>query len=333
MIRLMKNAAIKRLLAHLAALACLAALVGPAALRAAEQPAGMVRLKTDVELDDSVLRLSDLFEPLAPIADASIARAPAPGKRVELSARWLATVARSYGIDWRPDSRFDRAVVTRRSTTIEAPLIKAVLRDALAEEGVGGDITIILDDPALALHLPVDSLASLGLTGLAYNPSSGRFRVQAVAPAEGTPIAKVTVTGRAATMAEIPVPRRRILPGEIIRPRDLDWRSLPVNRLAADSVLDHRAIVGKSPRRALKAGEPVRAAILQEPVLVAKNALVTLRLVTDRMVLTAQGRALEPGSKGETVRIVNTKSRAMVSGVVLASGAVEVPHPAGGAIR
>lgn len=321
----MKTTAMKRLLAGLAALTFLA---GPAALRATEQPDGKVLLKTQVELNDSVVRLSDLFEPLAAEADRTIARAPAPGRSVELGARWLASVARGYGIDWRPDTRFDRVTVTRRSTAIEAPIIKAALRDALAEEGQVGDIAILLDDPALALHLPVGSLASFGLSGLAYNPTSGRFRVQAVSPAEGTPVAKVMVTGRAVTMAEIPVPRRRILPGEVIRSQDLDWRSLPSDRLASDALLDHAAIIGKSPRRALKAGEPVRSAILQEPVLVAKNALVTLRLVTNRMVLTAQGRALEPGAKDQVVRVMNTKSRTVVSGVVLASGAIEVAHPA-----
>lgn len=324
----MKNLAPRHLLGPVAAMVFLAGLAMSADLDAAE-PAEPVRLKTEVLLDDTLVHLSDLFEPLAPVADRAIARAPAPGKRVELSARWLAAMARNHGIDWRPASRFDRAVVTRRSARLEAPVIKAALRDALAAEGVEGDISILLDNPDLALHIPVESTASLGLSGFAYNPANGRFRAQAVAPAQGQPVARVTVTGRAAAMTEVPVPRRRVLPGEIIRASDIEWRNLASDRLGADQLLDHRAIVGKSPRRALKAGEPVRAANLQEPVLVAKNALVTLRLVTNRMVLTAQGRALEPGSRGDVVRVVNTKSRAIVSGIVLASGAIEVPHPTG----
>ena len=329
----MRNYAKNRIFGALAVLVCLTVLTVSAGLKAADQTGDEVMLKPDVLLDDAVVRLSDLFEPLAPVPDRAIARAPAPGKSVELSARWLATVARSHGIAWRPATRYERAVVTRRSATIEAPAIKAALRDALSDAGVHGDISIMLDNPELALHLPVDSAAGLGLTGLAYNPSSGRFRAQAVASAEGGPVAKVTVTGRAAAMTEVPVPRRRILPGEIVRAGDLDWRSLPADRLAGDAVLDHNAIIGMSPRRALKAGEPVRGAILQEPVLVSKNALVTLRLATERMVLTAQGRALEPGARGEIVRVVNTKSRTVVSGVVLADGTIDVPHPTGASIR
>jgi flagella basal body P-ring formation protein FlgA len=42
------------------------------------------------------------------------------------------------------------------------------------------------------------------------------------------------------------------------------------------------------------------------------------------MRLTAQGRALQDGAKGEVVRVVNTKSNTTVSGVVVADGKVTV---------
>jgi len=316
----------------IAGLLTLALLVGGAAQAAAEPSAGRAMLKPEVEISDPLLRLSDLFAPVAPEADRAVARAPEPGRKLELGARWLATVAQGHGIDWQPTTRFDRVVVTRSSTAIEAPAIQTALRDALDGQNQGQEFSVLLDDPTITLHLPLGSEATLGISGLSYNPSNGRFRAKAVAPADA-PIAEATVTGRAVAMVDMPVPRRRIMRGEIIRADDLQWRRVPADRLAADALIDPAAVLGKSPRRALKTGEPVRSGQLQEPVLVPKNALVTLRLATERMVLTAQGRALEPGTKGEVIRVMNTQSRTIVNGTVLASGAVAVPHPAGQPIR
>ncbi len=313
----------------IAGLLALALLAGVSAADAAETPAGRVMLKPEVEIDGSLLRLGDLFEPLPPEADHAIARAPEPGRRIEFGARWLAAVAQEHGIAWRPATRFDRVVVSRRSIAIEAPQIQTALHATLGRMTPGQEIAVALDDPTIALHLPLGSEASLGISALSYNPANGRFRAKAVSPADGAPAVEATVTGRAVVMVEVPVPRRRIMRGEIIGTDDLDWRRIAADRLAADVLVDAAAVLGKSPRRALKAGEAVRSGQLREPVLVPKNALVTLRLATERMVLTAQGRALEPGTRGDVIRVMNTQSRTIVNGTVLASGAVAVPHPAG----
>ena len=42
------------------------------------------------------------------------------------------------------------------------------------------------------------------------------------------------------------------------------------------------------------------------------------------MILTAQGRALQNGSKGDVIRILNAKTHKMIDGVVVNSGTVTV---------
>jgi flagella basal body P-ring formation protein FlgA len=59
-------------------------------------------------------------------------------------------------------------------------------------------------------------------------------------------------------------------------------------------------------------------------VLVPRGGLVTLVLVTPAMSLTARGRALEAGGLGDTVRIANVDSQAVIAGVVTAAGEVTV---------
>ena len=96
-------------------------------------------------------------------------------------------------------------------------------------------------------------------------------------------------------------------------------------------VLDAQSVIGKGPRRPIGLDQPIRSGDLREPVTVKKNSLVTISLRTERMVLTAQGRALEDGATGNVIRVMNTKSNTVINAVVAESGLVEVQPAAGAA--
>lgn len=303
-----------------------AAVIGAAASSpaGAAETAMAVMLNNRVVVEDRLVRLGDLFTGLDEAAATPVARAPEPGQRTEVDARWLAAVAKAYGVDWRPGSSFDRAVIERASLVIDGARIEETLRDALQRQGLDPKMSLVLDNPAQRLHLATDVAPSLSVAGLSFDRVSGRFSAQILAPAEGIPQVRAMVTGRAVEMAEIPVLRRRIGPGEVIREADIEWISLRGDRLGRDAVIDAANLVGKSPRRTVRAGEPVRGGDLREPILVPKNSLVTIRLETARMILTAQGRSLEAGALGDAIRVVNTKSNKVINAVVAEPGTVVV---------
>ena len=293
-------------------------------VQAASQPAGLVLLKEKVVIDGSVVLLGDLFDGLGANGATPVARAPAPGTRVAVNARWLSAVARAYGIGWRPGSRLDGTVIERASIVIETQRIEAATIGALRQCGIDGRLSLVLDNPVTRIHLPTDAEPSLLVAGLNHNPETGRFTAHLIAPAEGTPLVRITISGRAIEMIEIPVLRRRMLPGEVIGERDIAWQDARADRISRNVVRDPVNLVGKSPRRPIRAEKPVLGSELRQPVLVSKNSLVTIRLQTARMVLTARGRAMEPGAKGDVIRVVNTKSNQIISASVTASGTVEV---------
>jgi len=283
-----------------------------------------VLLKSSVVIDGPVVHLGDLFDGLGEQAAAPVARAPAPGNRVQVNARWLAAVAQAFAVPWQPSSQLDSSVIERSSIVIETQRIEDATIEALRRRGVRGDLTLVLDNPALRLHLPSDSDPSLLIAGLSHNPRTGRFTAHLVAPAEGTPMARATISGRAIEMIDVPVLRRRMLPGAVIRDRDVEWKVVRADRVGRNVVRDPVNLVGMSPRRPIRASEPVLGNELREPILVAKNSLVTIRLQTARMVLTARGRAMEPGAQGDVIRVVNTKSNRVISANVIEPGTVEV---------
>ena len=285
-----------------------------------------VMLRAGTVVEDDIVRLGDLFDGITDpgLSATPVARAPEPGVAVEVGARWLYAVAKAHGVAWQPRSRYERISLKRASLDVPAEEIELALRAALADQGLDGNVQLVLDNPDLRLRLPSNSGGGLRITRLTLDPGNGRFLAQVVAPAAGEPKARLAVTGRAVELTEVPVLRRGVKPGEIIRERDIEWMSVQANRLNRTAVVDPASLVGMSPRRPIRAQDIVRSTDLQTPVLVTKNSMVTVRLETDRMQLSVQGRALEEGAEGDVIRVMNTGSNTVVSAVVVDTGAVVV---------
>ena len=233
-------------------------------------------------------------------------------------------MAQAYALPWRPRSRYDTITIERESQVIEGARIETAATRALAAHGVTGRYSVIFDNPSLRLHLPTDVTPSVAIAGLSYDPASGRFSGQVVAPAQDTPLVRAAISGRAVEMTEVPALVRRVEPGEVIGPEDLQWISVRADRLTRNTLADESRLLGKSPRRPIRAGQAVLGSDLREPIVVEKNSIVTIRLETPRMVLTAQGRSLDQGADGEVIRVMNTKSKKIVNATVGRNGEVRV---------
>jgi len=60
------------------------------------------------------------------------------------------------------------------------------------------------------------------------------------------------------------------------------------------------------------------------PKLVARGKLVTLLIETPFMNLSAQGKALQDGSAGDVVRVLNLQSDRVIEGIAESDGVVRV---------
>ncbi|MEM6852774.1 MAG: flagellar basal body P-ring formation chaperone FlgA, partial [Pseudomonadota bacterium] len=71
-------------------------------------------------------------------------------------------------------------------------------------------------------------------------------------------------------------------------------------------------------------GRPITSDMVGPPTLVQKNALVVIEYATGPMLLTAKGKALDDGGKGEVVRVMNIDGSKLIQGVVTGADAVSV---------
>ena len=281
-------------------------------------------LQSNVSVNDTVIRLGDLFSNAGERSEAAVAYAPAPGKRASFDARWLYRAARAYGLNWRPMSRLDRAVVERESIVIERAEITDSILSALVELGVESNMALETGNRMLRIHVPVGAAATLNVEDVTYDRRSQRFAAMVSAPADDPNAKRIRVTGRLHRISTIPVLARRMLKGDIISKRDIKWVETRVTRLQPDTIIDPSDIIGKTPKRVIRAGTPVRLSAVQRPILVPKGSLVTMTLISPYMTLTSKGRALDNGSIGDTIRVTNTQRKSVVDSVVTGNNKVSV---------
>lgn len=287
-----------------------------------------VTLKRAASVEGPVVLLADLFAGLnLRKAQTPIARAPQPGHSVVLDARWLAAVAKAQGLDWRPASMLDQVTLERASRTIEPATVEAAVRAALAQQGVPETAEIGFDFALPQLRLALGAGSGLRVANLTYDTRSGRFAAEVVAPAEGKVQDRAQILGSAIDMVEVPILARRMTSDEVIGAEDIAWERRRSSRVARNTILDHNALIGMSPRRVLRVGQMVREGDLRRPIAVAKNSIVTIRLATALMVLTVQGRALEDGALGEAIRVQNTTSNRTITAAVRGPDLVEIIPP------
>ncbi|MEE9545090.1 MAG: flagellar basal body P-ring formation chaperone FlgA [Rhodospirillales bacterium] len=302
----------------------LAVFAAPASKGDSALPGEPVVLRETVTVNSSLVRLGDLFTGAGKKSPAVVAYAPGPGERLVFDARWLYRLARAYKLDWKPLSIREQTVVKRESQIIGHEEIRDYILAALVDKGAAADMQVELSNRLLRIHVAGDRTATAAVEDVAYDPRTQRFTAILVAPADNPAAKRFQVTGRLHKMIETPVLVRRIPPGEVITSDDIEWIKTRSSRLQRNIILAAEDLIGREPRRGLRAGIPVRASDVRRPVLVPKGGLVTMVLRMPSMVLTAQGRALEAGSDGDVIRVTNTQSNTVIEAVVAGAGRVSV---------
>lgn len=290
---------------------------------AAPAQADTAVLRPVVAVNAAELRIGDLFAGAGSHAGEIVAAAPAPGTRIVLDASWLAATAQAHGVDWQPASDAVTTEVTRTASLIDQA---EITRQLLAVVAPGNSDAQLALDSRVRLYAPVGDEPRIAIENLQVDPPSGRFNADLhVAGDDGAD--PVHVAGRLVNVIQIPTLARPMVPGEVIGAGDVAWISVDVGRLPAGQVMDARDLVGRTPRRPVRAQEPLRPVDLEIPVLVHRNDSVLIVLQAPGMTLTAQGKALEDGGRGEMIRVVNIQSNRTIDATVVAVGQVGLAAP------
>ncbi|MEL6479466.1 MAG: flagellar basal body P-ring formation chaperone FlgA [Pseudomonadota bacterium] len=138
-------------------------------------------------------------------------------------------------------------------------------------------------------------MARVLLAGLLLGPIS--------AAAEGTLVAAHSITAKT-----------------VIGPSDIRVGATTV----PGALSDPDKVIGREARVTLYVGRPIRAGDLRDPAVVERNDLVRLSYSKGSLWIVTEARALNRGSQGERIQVMNLDSRAVVTGVVNGPGEVVI---------
>jgi len=290
-----------------------------------------MRLKPRIVVTGSHITLGDLFEGAGAAAAANLGPAPEPGQKIALRLPSVVAFVQAQGLEWTPGPAVGVILVERASQTIGTADVLPLIDRALRKSGVDGLFTTELRQRDLAIELPVGKSYDLAITSMNFDNASSRFDATLAVTTASQGTRNIPLGGTVSRRVEIPVLARTVGRGETIGKNDIRWIEIGREEARRDIVGDADLVIGQQARRTLQGDRPLRPADLQKPLVVQKNDLVTMTVASTHMTLVMTGVAQEDGALGDTVRLLNPKSKKTVQGTV--TGLKEVRIPSGSPLQ
>ncbi|HPD82398.1 MAG: flagellar basal body P-ring formation chaperone FlgA [Alphaproteobacteria bacterium] len=281
-------------------------------------------LKPVSVISGDTLTVGDLFDGVTRNADYVIGAAPQPGHDITLNARTLYRIATALDISWRPTSSSDQIVVRRQAAVVSYDEIEKTIRSELKNKGVTGKFNLSLTSGKPTIILPQDLPPQVEVSSIDYDVQKDYFRATLVAPSTEHPVQKITVAGMVERLVTVPVLRNNLQNGDVIGANDIEMIEVPQKSLQHDVMLNADDMIGLTPRRMAYAGKFILNGTLDRPQLVERGDPVNITFHEGTLILTAKGKALQSGAKGDLVRVTNINSSRTIDAIVTAENQVVV---------
>ena len=307
-----------------------AAAAVPALAQSREDVIAAPVLHADVTVTSDVVRIGDFIDHAGPASEIAIYRAPDLGTSGKLPVAQVLAALRAHhviGVDTREIREIS---VTRQARTLQSKDIETQVGLALERRNGLGDaanLTLTFDRDLQTLQLDASNSGAMQPVSVRFDARSGRFDVTFEIGNEGGGApTRLRFTGTAVETVEAAVLARGVERNEVLKSSDVIVERRPKAEVGND-VANRDHAVGMQARRQLRAGQALRVADLAKPDLVQRDQAVTLIYESAGLYLTIRGKALEAGTDGDVVNVLNLQSKRTVSGVVIGRGQVSVSAP------
>jgi flagellar basal body P-ring formation protein FlgA len=284
-------------------------------------------LRANVTVSGDVVRIGDVLDHAGTAAQIAIYRAPDLGTTGRLPTAQVLSVLRAHqviGVDTR-DLR--EIQVTRLARTLDSKDIELQVARALEHRNGLGDaanLNLTFDRDVQDVRLESSNTGAMQAATIRYEPRNNRFDVtfEIANDSVSTPT-RLRFTGTAIETVEAAVLARNVERNEVLKSSDVVVERRPKAEVGPDVAARDRA-VGMQARRQLRFGQALKTADLAKPDLVQRDQNVTLIYESPGLYLTIRGKALEGGTEGDVVNVLNLQSKRTVSGVVTGRGQVSI---------
>ncbi|MBN1903841.1 MAG: flagellar basal body P-ring formation protein FlgA [Deltaproteobacteria bacterium] len=155
------------------------------------------------------------------------------------------------------------------------------------------------------------------------NSNSGNISINVEFYLEGEPQRKIVLSGRVGIIKEVIKANRNINKGELISLKDITLVS-EKGKNNKNSISSIEDVIGKRATRRIQADQAIQNGMVMMPPAIEKGAQVMIRAENEELVITASGKALEEGSVGDQIRVMNITSGKEIIATVKRANLVQV---------
>ena len=287
-------------------------------------------LRASVSVSGDLVRIGDVVDNAGSLAKIAIYRAPDLGTTGSLPVAQVIATLRAHQVIGVNTRDLREISVTRLARTLEGKDIELQVARALEHRNGLGDaanLSLTFDRDVQDLKLDASNSGAMQPISTRYESRSNRFDVTLeIANDNVATPTRLRFTGTAIETVEAAVLTRGVERNEVIKSSDVVVERRPKAEVGGDVAARDRA-VGMQARKQLRAGQALKVADLAKPDLVQRDQSVTLIYEAVGLYLTIRGKALEGGTEGDVVNVLNLQSKRTVSGVVVGRGQVSISVP------
>jgi flagellar basal body P-ring formation protein FlgA len=292
-------------------------------------------LHASITVAGDLVRIGDLVDNAGSLAQVAVYRAPDLGTTGTIPTAQVLTALRAHqviGVDTR---NIREVTVTRLARTLESKAIELAVSQALEHKNGLGDaanLTLTFDREVQDLRLEAANSGAMQTVAARFEPRNGRFDVsfEIVNEANGSPT-RLRFTGTAVETVDAAVLTRNVERSDTLKSADIVIERRTKAEAGNDAAGREQAL-GMQMRHPMRAGQSLRGPDLVKPDLVQRDQSVTLIYETPGLYLTTRGKALDSGTEGDVVNVLNLQSKRTVTGTVTGRGQVTIdvatPKPA-----
>ncbi|HGY3718935.1 TPA: flagellar basal body P-ring formation chaperone FlgA [Citrobacter gillenii] len=172
---------------------------------------------------------------------------------------------------------------------------------------------------AVSTHMPCAS--SPQITS-ASSPEMALSRMNFIVNCPGSAGWQVNVAVRPDISVPVVMPKSLIARDTVITADDLQLKKFNISGQREGLMMSMEEAIGLTSKRALQPGKPLTRSELVQPVLVKRDQPVVIVSHMAGITASMPGTALKNGRKGDVIKIRNTSSQRIISGVVEETGIV-----------
>ena len=292
-------------------------------------------LKRDATVASDLVRIGDLVDNAGTQADVPIFRAPDLGQTGAVPAYRVIDAIRAHGIILVDTKGLAEVTVTRASRVMTIKEIEGQIARAIAAQYNYSDpknLQVRFEREVRPVQVDPSASRDLQLSRLFHDPRTGRFDISFDLPSSVSERrGSLRYVGTVVETVEATILTRTLARGEVVKAGDVLTERRPKAEIAADVLAADAPAIGLAARQTLRPGQPLRTSDLMRPELVQRNEAVTIIYEAPGITLTMRGKAVDSGSEGDLVNVMNIQSKRTVQGVVSGPGRVTIASNAAAA--